>query len=105
MAKAAESLNIDAGTIRDLDTLHGAAGNGPEYGTAFNFHGELYTIEITLDARSRANAKAATESAHQREAEAFRLGQKIALEAAQDAIGRVTVDPYSAADQGALTRP
>ena len=89
LAVAADSLKHNSGEV-DATALIGAAG----YLTEFENDGAAYTLTITPNATRRKEAKAA----HDSEADAFRLGQRIALEAVQEAIGRVTIEPYSAAD-------
>ena len=94
---AAECLEID-------DPLEGFDSHFPEdpifsiaqrgHRAQFDHAGIAYTVTITPDTKRKAEA----EAAHFREADAFRLGQKNALEAVQEAIGRVTVEPFSAAD-------
>ena len=86
---AGESLRHDSGEV-SATALIEAEG----YLTEIENEGAAYTITITPNATRRTEAQAQ----HDREADAFRLGQRIALEAVQEAIGRVTIEPYSAAD-------
>ena len=54
LAKAERSLNTDAGVIRESDISLRDANSELEYGTAFEFEGELYNLKIEPNSKSQA---------------------------------------------------
>ena len=89
LAEAAQCLAYDASTATGEIGLGG-------YETEIKHCGSDYMLTIVNLTERRAQGAGA---AHEREATAYRLGQQDALASVRNAIGRVTVDPYSAADQ------
>ena len=91
LAVAGETLKHDSGKA-DATVLIEAAG----YLTEFENDCSAYTLTITPNATRRTEAQAQ----HDLEAQAYRLGQIHALEAARNAVKGITIEPYSAADMG-----